>query len=48
MSDISPGFLVLHSHRLENLRDVLVQWLRAYPLAPLEDEIVLVQSNGMA
>ncbi len=46
--DITPGFLVLHSHRLENLRDVLVQWLQAYPLAPLEDEIVLVQSNGMA
>lgn len=47
-SDISPGFLVLHSHRLESLRDVLVQWLRAHPLAPLEDEVVLVQSNGMA
>lgn len=47
-ADLNPGFLVLHSHRLENLRDVLVQWLQAYPLAPLEDEIVLVQSNGMA
>ncbi len=47
-ADITPGFLVLHSHRLESLRDVLVQWLQAYPLAPLEDEIVLVQSNGMA
>lgn len=47
-ADLTPGFLVLHSHRLENLRDVLVQWLQAYPLAPLEDEIVLVQSNGMA
>ena len=49
MSDaLSPGFLVLHSHRLENLRDVLVHWLRAHPLAPLENEVVLVQSNGMA
>lgn len=45
---LQPGFLVLHSHRLENLRDVLVHWLRAHPLAPLERETVLVQSNGMA
>lgn len=47
-ADLTPGLLVLHSHRLEHLRDVLVQWLQAYPLAPLESEVVLVQSNGMA
>lgn len=46
--EIRPGFIVLHSHRLEHLRDVLVHWLRAYPLGPLENEVVLVQSNGMA
>src|SRR5699024_10312676 len=30
------------------LRDVLVQWLKQYPLQPLESEVILVQSNGMA
>lgn len=47
-ADLTPGLLVLHSHRLEHLRDVLVQWLHAHPLAALENEVVLVQSNGMA
>ncbi len=45
---INPGFIVLQGNRLESLRDLLVEWLRRYPLAPLEDEAVLVQSNGMA
>ena len=46
--DIAPGLMVLHGNRLEELRDVLVAWLRRAPLAPLEDEWVLVQSNGIA
>jgi len=46
--DIKPGFIVLQGNRLEGLRDLLVEWLRRYPLAPLENETVLVQSNGMA
>lgn len=45
---ILPGFAVIHSNFLENLRSILVDWLKKYPLAPLENEIFLVQSNGMA
>jgi exodeoxyribonuclease V gamma subunit len=45
---ISPGFIALHSHRSEVLADTLTGWLRAHPLQPLESEVVLVQSNGMA
>jgi exodeoxyribonuclease V gamma subunit len=47
-SAISPGFIALHSHRSEVLADTLTGWLRAHPLDPLESEVVLVQSNGMA
>lgn len=47
-SAIAPGFIALHSHRAEVLADTLTGWLRARPLAPLESEVVLVQSNGMA
>ena len=47
-SSISPGFIALHSHRSEVLADTLTAWLRAHPLLPLESEVVLVQSNGMA
>jgi len=45
---ISPGFLALHSHRSEVLAETLSGWLASQPLAPLEQEVVLVQSNGMA
>lgn len=47
-SHISPGFIALHSHRSEVLADTLTGWLRTHPLHPLESEVVLVQSNGMA
>ena len=47
-SSIQPGFIALHSHRSEVLADTLTGWLRAHPLLPLESEVVLVQSNGMA
>src|ERR1700754_4032138 len=40
--------MVLHGNRLEELRDVLSAWLQREPLGPLEDETVLVQSNGIA
>ncbi len=39
--------MVLHGNRLEDLRDLLTQFLKAQPLAPLQPEVVLVQSNGM-
>lgn len=46
--DLSPGFMVVHGNHPEALRDLLVAWVRRHPLAPLEDEVVLVQSNGIA
>ena len=48
VSTIPTGFIALHSHRSERLADTLTGWLRAHPLDPLESEVVLVQSNGMA
>jgi len=45
---LTPGFIAAHSHRLEDLTDLAVQLLARYPLAPLEEEVVLVQSNGIA
>jgi exodeoxyribonuclease V gamma subunit len=48
VSTISSGFIALYSHRSERLADTLTGWLRAHPLDPLESEVVLVQSNGMA
>ena len=47
-NSLSPGFIALHSHRSEVLADILTGWLRDHPLSPLEPEVVLVQSNGMA
>ncbi len=41
------GFMVLHGNRLEDLRDLLVNYVAAHPLAPLEPEVILLQSNGM-
>ena len=48
MSELTPGFIVAHGHRLEDLTDVAVKFTQNYPLAPLEQETVLVQSNGIA
>lgn len=50
MSDreIAPGLMILHGNRPELLRQLVVHWFRAHPLAPLENEIMLVQSNGIA
>ena len=42
-----PGFLVFHSNRMEQLRNLLVNYTRQNPLKPLAAETVLVQSNGM-
>lgn len=43
-----PGLVLIHGNRAESLRGVLVTWMREHPLAPLEREVVLVQSNGIA
>jgi exodeoxyribonuclease V gamma subunit len=45
---IQTGLLALHSNRTEVLADTVFAWLRAHPLGPLEEDIVLVQSNGVA
>ena len=45
---LSPGLIALHSNRTEMLADTVFAWLRQRPLAPLEEDIVLVQSNGVA
>lgn len=45
---LSAGFMVVHGNRLDELRSLVVSWMRRYPLAPLENEIALVQSNGIA
>lgn len=47
VSVIEPGLVVLHSNRMEVLRDSLVYWLRTRPLDPLETDIIAVQSNGI-
>lgn len=44
----TPGLAVIHANRLETLRDLIVSHLHEHPPAPLEQETVLVQSNGMA
>ncbi|MEG2030201.1 MAG: exodeoxyribonuclease V subunit gamma [Janthinobacterium sp.] len=45
---VTPGLLILHGNQLEQLRAAVFQWLRSHPLAPLETDIFLVQSNGVA
>ncbi|MCH8552660.1 MAG: exodeoxyribonuclease V subunit gamma [Natronospirillum sp.] len=47
-NSLQPGFMVLQGNRLEALRQLLVDWTRRQPLAPLENEMILVQSNGIA
>ncbi|WP_447893828.1 exodeoxyribonuclease V subunit gamma [Vreelandella sp. GE22] len=44
---LTPGFMVIHANRLEDLRAVAVEWMRLHPLGPLENETILVQSNGI-
>lgn len=46
--DLSSGLIVIHGNRLEELRALAVEWMRRYPLRPLENEVLLVQSNGIA
>ncbi|GKW48827.1 exodeoxyribonuclease V subunit gamma [Halomonas sp. NCCP-2165] len=44
---LSPGFMVIHGNRLEALRHLAVEWMTRHPLGPLENETILVQSNGI-
>ncbi|SMC71998.1 DNA helicase/exodeoxyribonuclease V, gamma subunit [Desulfocicer vacuolatum DSM 3385] len=45
---LEPGLSIIHGNHMEDLRDVLVEWVGRYPVAPLEKECFIVQSNGMA
>ena len=45
---VPTGLLILHGNRLELLAETVFEWLARHPLAPLEEETFLVQSNGMA
>ncbi|WP_227368851.1 exodeoxyribonuclease V subunit gamma [Halomonas sp. M20] len=45
---LQPGFMVIHGNRLEDLRGVAMEWMKRHPLAPLESETILVQSNGIS
>ncbi|GEM_PF-5668203 len=45
---LKPGFMIIHGNRLDDLRELAVGWMQRYPLAPLENEVVLVHSNGIA
>lgn len=45
---LPAGFMIVHGNRLDDLRALAVNWMQRYPLAPLENETVLVHSNGIA
>ncbi|HJV25535.1 MAG TPA: exodeoxyribonuclease V subunit gamma [Aromatoleum sp.] len=45
---LNGGLMVIHGNHPEALRGVLVAWMKRHPLAPLENELILVQSNGIA
>ncbi|WHS61057.1 exodeoxyribonuclease V subunit gamma [Pseudomonas sp. G2-4] len=47
-TSLNPAFMVVHGNRLDELRSLVISLMRRYPLAPLENEIALVQSNGIA
>ncbi len=48
MNQPQTGLAIIHGNRLESLRELLVYWMRSNPLGVLENETILVQSNGIA
>ncbi len=46
-SPLPSGFMVFHSNRMEGLLELLLTYVKDRPLAPLQSETILVQSNGM-
>ncbi|ASP39321.1 exodeoxyribonuclease V subunit gamma [Bacterioplanes sanyensis] len=44
----ATGFYAIHANHLEDLRRAVVHLCRHHPLAPLQNETFLVQSNGIA
>jgi exodeoxyribonuclease V gamma subunit len=47
LTALDSGIAIIHSNQLEALRDVVEYWLKQHPLSPLENDVFLVQSNGM-
>ena len=47
-SGFKPGLLWLQSPALEDLAQTLCAWWARYPAGPLEEEVVLVPSHGLA
>ena len=47
-SELESGLAVVQSHQAEELRRIVVEHMRRHPLAPLEEETILVQSTGTA
>ncbi|PMS32192.1 exodeoxyribonuclease V subunit gamma [Trinickia symbiotica] len=45
---LPAGLMLVHGNRPERLRELMIEWIKQYPLAPLENEVILVQSNGIA
>ena len=45
---MASGLIVLQGNRMEDLRDLTLQWLGRQPLHPLARTLFLVQSNGIA
>ena len=48
LAQAPAGLLILHGNRLEWLLEAVLDWLQRQPLPPLEEELLLVQSNGIA
>ncbi|WP_433705090.1 exodeoxyribonuclease V subunit gamma [Paraburkholderia sacchari] len=46
--ELPAGLMLVHGNEPERLRDLIVQWISQHPIAPLEKEMLLVQSNGIA
>ncbi len=45
---LKSGFLAFHGNRAEDLVEVMANWVRRHPVGPLQEDVILVQSNGMA
>ncbi|WP_416395231.1 exodeoxyribonuclease V subunit gamma [Allohahella sp. A8] len=45
---VPVGLQAIHANHLEDLRQMVVWLTRQYPIPPLENEVFLVQSNGIA
>jgi exodeoxyribonuclease V gamma subunit len=46
--ELPTGLMLVHGNQPERMRDLIVSWIGQNPIAPLEKEMFLVQSNGIA